>query len=147
VDRSDATCDHLVALVNATLVDNRLKPVYLRKNLTNWFKNMSYKMSLETPSLHVHSTGGDPAAVEAAGCAAEGSDESFELDEEEEMQRGVDNFLFPSLRGVGIREHVATVDAATRQALLSKYSASIPSLPAKRKAHLLLKSIELIEAS
>lgn len=133
MDRSDEICDQLVALVNAAFVENGLEPVYSRRNLTNWFKNMSYKMSLETPSVDLDSTCGDPA-VEAAGCAAEVSDESIELDEEAEMQRGVDNFLFPSLRGVRAREPVTPVDAATRQALLSKYSASIPSLPGKRKA-------------
>jgi hypothetical protein len=198
--RTDAVCDQMVAQVNAAFVANGLEPLYKRKNLTNWFNNMSYKASLAD-----HPTACDgPAVVEAAkGAEATLDRESMGIeepqtnqnqhakcrnsrsenkpdegllahykstsgmkvwDEEEEMQRGVDFHLFPSLRAE-TREPVTPVDNVTREALMSKYNASLgpSSLPHRRgeasvvefafeprqKATLLLKyeSIELIGAS
>jgi hypothetical protein len=182
----------MVAQVNAAFVANGLEPLYKRKNLTNWFNNMSNMVCMDDHSTcdgqTVKEAAGDPKATrlresidrnqpsskrkcseisaqgkrstwindepsddeELLACyqATSGSD-SFWLTEEDEMQRGVDFHLFPSLR-VEKREPVTPVDNVTREALLSKYpSLGPPSLPPGQKASLLLKyeSMKFVEAS
>ena len=75
--------------------------------------------------------------------------DSFWPTEEDEMQRGVDIHLFPSLRAEK-REPATPVDNVTRKALLSKYpSLGPPSLLPGQKASLLHKyeSVKFVDAN
>ena len=154
--RSDDVCDHMVALVNSEFVKHGLEPLYKRENLMNWFKHMSYTMSLGDSGLKETSAETDQQSHQANCDSDDSLDAELEIEEEAEMQRGVDTFLLPSLREVATHEPVAGVDVATRNALLSKYNALLAparvanmSMPAKRKANLMRKyeSIERVTAS
>ena len=168
--RTNAVCNQMVAQVNAAFVTNGLDPLYKRENLTNWLDDMSHKASLARPiacdgpavaegaggaktvldreSMDIDATESNPSRQKCWTSRSETKlDKEYEStsgmklwDEEEEMQRGVDFHLLPSL-AVETREPVTPIDKVTREALMSKYNASLgpPSLPRKQKASLLLK--------
>jgi len=182
--RPEAVNKHMVSLVNIAFANQHMEPSYSLENLYYWYKNMAYKMALHTrgnlgaPSRHGGRKGGSSlknkeqerarqAELEAMQRKATILNEEWAREEEEEMQRGVDNFLLPSMRkavtfcaaaGASAADSDATrpttpvnpVDAETRQALQLKYDQQgaaptrdmlyfQPSMLGKRKAELLSK--------